>query len=84
MERAERIAADRPLEIVRRELDARSSDHRSFADVGFDVLHLTTGRTSHYHTPRDTSDAIDWKGLERVARYLTALVSALGGTSQTE
>lgn len=45
------------------------SDHASFYNKGVPIAFLHTGGHSHYHTPTDTPDRINYSGLTKVAKY---------------
>lgn len=45
------------------------SDHASFYNKKIPVAFLHTGGHPHYHTPNDTSDKINYSGLEQVSHY---------------
>ena len=45
------------------------SDHAPFYNKRIPVAFLHTGMHSYYHTPDDTPERINYKGLEQVARY---------------
>ena len=45
------------------------SDHASFYGKDIPVLFFFTGVHSDYHTPADDADALNYEGLERVARF---------------
>lgn len=48
---------------------AGGSDHAPFYNKRVPVVCLHTGMHREYHTPDDTADRINYKGLEQVARY---------------
>lgn len=48
---------------------AGGSDHAPFYNKRVPVVCLHTGQHRAYHTPDDTPDKINYKGLEQVARY---------------
>ncbi len=50
------------------------SDHASFYGESIPVLHFFTGLHAEYHTPKDTSDTINFEGATRVAK-LCSLVA---------
>lgn len=45
------------------------SDHASFYNKKIPIAFLHTGGHSHYHTPSDTADKINYEGLEQISRY---------------
>ena len=51
------------------------SDTRPFYAAGVPVLAAFTGLHDDYHTPADTVDKIDFKGLYQVANYMRILTS---------
>ena len=48
---------------------AGGSDHAPFYNKRVPVVCLHTGQHRAYHTPDDTADKINYKGLEQIARY---------------
>ncbi|MBX2802259.1 MAG: M28 family peptidase [Myxococcales bacterium] len=54
------------------------SDYEVFRAHRIPVLFLTDGQNDRYHTPRDTSEALDYDKLGAEARWLEALVRRLG------
>jgi hypothetical protein len=55
-----------------REITSRAgggSDHASFYNKRIPVAFLHTGLHRNYHTPDDTSEKINYEGLEKIARY---------------
>lgn len=59
-----------------------TTDSLSFYTHGVPVLNLTTGMHEDYHTPRDTPDKLNDRGMAEVARLAVQLTRALadGGT----
>lgn len=45
------------------------SDHVPFYNKGVPIVFLHTGLHAYYHTPEDTPDTLDFKGMEQVARF---------------
>lgn len=45
------------------------SDHAPFYNAKVPVVCLHTGMHKQYHTPEDTADRINYRGLEQIARY---------------
>jgi hypothetical protein len=72
-----RLAAPLGLRV---EEDARAhiSDAVAFADVGFETLHLTTGRHADYHTPDDDLERVNVAGIAQIVELLVAILSGLG------
>ena len=50
-----------------------ATDTEPFAKKGVPTLAVTTGLKSPYHKPEDDADLIDYKGLDLVTDYMTAL-----------
>jgi hypothetical protein len=48
---------------------AGGSDHAPFYNKRVPVVCLHTGMHRNYHTPNDTADKINYKGMEQIARY---------------
>lgn len=57
------------------------SDHASFYNKGIPIAFLHTGLHSHYHTPSDTVDKINFDGIEKVAKYGFELAWAVTNTN---
>lgn len=53
------------------------SDHASFYAKQLPVLHYFTGLHPDYHRPSDDTPRINLEGLERVSRYVAAMVERL-------
>ena len=53
------------------------TDSTSFYTAGVPVIALFTGLHGEYHTPDDTADKIDFKGLARISHYLKALTTSV-------
>jgi len=49
------------------------SDHASFYNKKVPVVCLHTGMHRNYHTPDDTADKINYKGMEDITRYMFEL-----------
>jgi Zn-dependent M28 family amino/carboxypeptidase len=45
------------------------SDHVSFSRRGVPALFIHTGLHQNYHTVNDTPEKLNYKGMERIARY---------------
>lgn len=53
------------------------SDHASFYARKIPVLHVFTGSHADYHRPTDTADKINYEGMARISRLITAVVREL-------
>ncbi len=53
------------------------SDHSSFYGKQIPVLFFFTGTHSDYHKPSDTSDKINYQGLEKVTEYVGEIVKVI-------
>ena len=53
------------------------SDHASFYARKIPVLHVFTGSHTDYHRPTDTADKINYEGMARISRLITAFVREL-------
>jgi Zn-dependent M28 family amino/carboxypeptidase len=53
------------------------SDHSSFYSKQIPVLFFFTGTHSDYHKPSDTSNKINYQGLEKVMNYVGEIVTAI-------
>lgn len=51
------------------------SDHASFYTENIPVLFFTTGAHTDYHTPEDDTELVDFPALEKISKYIAALVS---------
>jgi Zn-dependent M28 family amino/carboxypeptidase len=58
-------------------LGGTASDQESFSDIGTPVAFLHTGLHSAYHTPRDTSDKLNYAGMEKIVLFSYDLIKAL-------
>ena len=57
------------------------SDHSSFYGKNIPVLYFTTGAHLDYHTPTDTPDKLNSKGMVKIGDLLTDLVSWAANSS---
>jgi len=64
-----------PVEIVPG--DPGGSDQKSFLDAGVPAVQLFTGANTDYHTPGDTADRIDARGLTTVTVFTWVLAETL-------
>jgi hypothetical protein len=53
------------------------TDVTAFYPKGVPVLHFFTGSHEEYHRPGDTADTLNYAGLERVTKFVTALTRDL-------
>ena len=53
------------------------SDHSNFYNVGVPVIHFFSGFHDDYHTPRDTADKINPRGIVRIANLAQRLIDDL-------
>ncbi len=53
------------------------SDHASFYNKKIPVAFIHTGSHPHYHTPEDSPDKLNYKGLESVSKYAYDLCSSI-------
>ncbi len=58
------------------------SDHASFYGVDIPVLHFSTGAHLDYHTPFDTFDRLNMKGLKLVADFVFKLANEVNGLDE--
>lgn len=58
------------------------SDHASFYGVDVPVLHFSTGAHLDYHTPFDTFDKLNMKGLKQVADFVYELANEVNGLDE--
>lgn len=56
------------------------SDHAAFADAGQPFLFLSCGMGTHYHTPRDTMDWINFDKLAHITRFIADIVVRIDRT----
>ncbi|MCA1756446.1 MAG: M20/M25/M40 family metallo-hydrolase [Bacteroidales bacterium] len=56
------------------------SDHSSFYGKDIPVLYFSTGAHPDYHTPYDSPDKINYRGLEEISTSLAGLIIDLAGT----
>ncbi|HUT89256.1 MAG TPA: M28 family peptidase [Thermoguttaceae bacterium] len=60
------------------------SDHGVFRRHGVPYLFLSCGRWPHYHAPTDTPDRLNYRKMQRIAKYLVRLVESLCDTQLEE
>jgi len=70
------------LEVAPSTQDLDSSDQMSFQAAGVPAVQLFAGPHLEYHTPADTPDRIDAKGLARIAEFARAAALYLAITPQ--
>lgn len=58
------------------------SDHSSFYGKNIPVLFFSTGAHQDYHTPADTYDKLDYKGMVSISDRVFKLASALANSAQ--
>ncbi|NSW94672.1 MAG: M20/M25/M40 family metallo-hydrolase [Bacteroidales bacterium] len=58
------------------------SDHSSFYGKNIPVLFFSTGAHQDYHTPADTYDKLDYKGMVSISDRVFKLASALANSTQ--
>lgn len=58
------------------------SDHSSFYGKNIPVLFFSTGAHIDYHTPSDTYDKLDYKGIVTISDRIFKMVSALACSAQ--
>ncbi|UJP64688.1 M20/M25/M40 family metallo-hydrolase [Mongoliitalea daihaiensis] len=63
-------------EITIKKMDASiemRTDTWPFGKIGIPAIHVFTGLISPYHKPEDTPDLLDYEGMAKVTRFVTAL-----------
>jgi len=60
----------------------RGSDHAPFYNKRVPVAFLHTGLHEYYHTPRDTSEKINYDGLEKITKYGFDLLWTICNTTE--
>jgi len=73
----ERHNAPVALPIVAQDDSYLPTDATSFYLKGVPILNAFTGAHEEYHTPRDTTDKINYPGTERIARFLASVTRSL-------
>lgn len=58
------------------------TDATPFYSAGVPILAAFTGVHDDYHTPADTIDKIDFKGLDQVSRYMQAITEAVANREE--
>jgi aminopeptidase YwaD len=76
-ERVISIADTNNLKITFIEEGSGPSDYSSFYSKNIPVLHFWTGTTDDYHTPADTWDKINYKGMVTIADLIYNMTSGL-------
>lgn len=59
-----------------------ATDTEAFALKGIPTLSMTTGLHSAYHRPTDTSDKIDYQGVEKSTRFVAELARRVDSTNE--
>lgn len=54
-----------------------SSDHASFYEEGIPVLHYFSGTHSDYHSPTDTADKINYRGMDWILDHIKGVIAEL-------
>lgn len=70
------------LSIVTQQDSYMPTDSTSFYLKGIPVLAAFTGAHPEYHTPRDTSDRLDYAGMQKIARLMARLVRSVASRSE--
>jgi hypothetical protein len=56
------------------------SDHAAFSKAGHPFLFLSCGQGTHYHTPQDTMDWINFDKLAHITRFISDIVERIDHT----
>ncbi len=73
----DRVEPPQPLRIVRSASPYLPTDTTPFYNADVPVLSIFTGLHDDYHTPRDTVEALNFPGLQRVTRYVRKITVEL-------
>ena len=77
IERARLVADTNKLKLSFSEAGAGPSDHSSFYSKNIPVLYFTTGTHDDYHTPSDTWDKINYKGMVTISDLIFKMTSGI-------
>lgn len=80
-ERAIAVVDTNNLRLAFTEEGTGASDHTSFYDKNMPVIYFTTGTHGDYHTPADTWDKINYKGMVNIGDLIFKMTSALANDS---
>ncbi|GHB50659.1 M28 family metallopeptidase [Mongoliitalea lutea] len=58
------------------------TDTWPFGKIGIPAIHVFTGLISPYHKPEDTADLLDYEGMAKVTRFVTALTLEVANTAE--
>lgn len=58
------------------------SDHAAFYTAGIPVCFITTGAHEDYHTPQDSPEKINYKGLQSITAFTADLISAFSNLTK--
>ena len=61
---------------------AGPSDHAPFQRKGIPFVWIFTGTHNRYHRPSDTSNSLNYKGMEKIKEYAEALIIGIDGGKQ--
>ncbi len=70
-------ATNKDFKIIEKESGVGPSDHTSFYLADLPVLHFFTGQHEDYHKPTDDAEKLNYKGMEKVADYILAIITDL-------
>ncbi|MEE9293399.1 MAG: M28 family peptidase [Phycisphaerae bacterium] len=59
------------------------SDATSFYIKGVPILNVFTGSHPEYHTPRDTADRLDYRGMTDIARFIGLIAGSVAANAET-
>lgn len=76
-ERAAAVADSNKLKLTFTEEGSGPSDHSAFYSKNIPVLYFTTGAHEDYHTPADTWDKINFKGMVNEGEMIFKMTSGL-------
>ena len=76
-ERALAVVDTNNLRLAFTEDGSGASDHTSFYDKNMPVIYFTSGTHGDYHTPADTWDKINYKGMMNIGDLIFKMTSAL-------
>ncbi len=62
---------------VQEQASALRTDTTAFYAKGVPILHFFTGAHGEYHSPRDTADKVNYKGLTKIARFVSLIARSL-------
>lgn len=71
------VSVNRPFTIITQDDPYLPTDSTAFYLQGIPSINLFTGAHDNYHTPRDTADTLNYKGIKQISDLLVDLILAI-------